>query len=337
MACPSNPVQNTNEPNLRLLEVNIDLRTNDAKTVMLEPSQISGAQTRTATTAVQSTSSIETNRMGVGFHDDEVNNLRYVYATFQVENNTGIGLNNLTAWALDMPTISGAIPTPTLFGTMFRVVNSGAGAAINDGAIIRGIQPTHGVRPTTAGGVIISPETADMQIFPTSERTEVGGQLNGTYGITTGNILGYGYVARNATTGARLIGASNGVANTANSCTADSCRGYITFAFKIPVLPTLVSPRQNRPAVFSFLFALGNQTTASGTQSVEEQAATTITGKTSATGTPRLLGGSSRNFFSSSVNNLCQVPTANASGAFASQVLMPASVSVIEGSLDTCF
>jgi hypothetical protein len=94
----------------RLLEVTIDLRNNDASAVVLEPNR----QNRTVSLLPQATTSIEVNRIGVGFHDDndgagQTNPTRYVYAVFRIENNTGTALNNFTTWALNVPTLSAGI------------------------------------------------------------------------------------------------------------------------------------------------------------------------------------------------------------------------------------
>ncbi len=322
----------------RLLEVTIDLRTNDATATVLEPNR----QNRTVSLKPQATTSIEVNRIGVGFHDDNdgtgaLNPTRYVYAVFRVENNTGTALNNFTTWALNVPTLSAGVG-PTLFGTMFKSVKDGAGLDINDGNLIRSIEPTHGIRPDLSS-VVINPNHADLQIFSASEKTEVNNQLAATYGGLVANTLGYGYVARKNNGNARDIGATNGVPGTANSCSADSCKGFLTLAFKVPVPAISVAPRSSRPAVFSFIFALGDQSTAYTTQSLKDQNAATIAGQptTSFFGTPRLLAGSTTDFKANLPENLCQVETAQSSGTFTTSVLMPATVDTTAGTLDTCF
>lgn len=331
------------KPGLRLLEVTIDLRNNDVKAVVLEPNR----QNRTVTLLPQATTSIEVNRIGVGFHDDndgagQTNPTRYVYAVLRVENNTGTALTNFTTWALNVPTLSAGVG-PTLFGTMFKSVKDGAGLDITDGNLIRSIEPTHGIRPDLAG-IAINPNHADLQIFGANEKSEVNNQLFATYGGLVANVLGYGYVARKNNGNARDIGATNGVAGAANSCSADSCKGFLTLAFKVPVATLTVAPRSSRPTVFSFVFALGDQTTASTTQSIKDQkgAVPTIAGLPTTTffGTPRLLGGSTIDFRKDLPDNLCQVETALPSGAlFTASVLMPATVDLVTtpGTLDTCY
>jgi uncharacterized delta-60 repeat protein len=323
------------KPGLRLLEVTIDLRNNDAKAVVLEPNR----QNRTVSLLPQATNSIEVNRIGVGFHDDndgagQTNPTRYVYAVFRVENNTSTALNNFTTWALNVPTASGTVATPTLFGTMFRSVLDG---------LIRSIEPTHGIRPDLAG-IAINPNHADLQIFGPNEKLAVQGQLAATYGGLVADVLGYGYVARKNNGAARDIGATNGNGVDANNCTADSCKGYLTLAFKVPVATLAVAPRYKRPTVFSFSFALGNQTDAYTTQSIKDQkgAVPTIAGLPTTTffGTPRLLGGSTIDFRTNLPDNLCQVETARPSGvAFTTSVMLPATADLVTtaGTLDTCY
>jgi uncharacterized delta-60 repeat protein len=331
------------KPGLRLLEVTIDLRNNDASAVVLEPNR----QNRTATLLPQATTSIEVNRIGVGFHDDndgagQTNPTRYVYAVFRVENNTGTALNNFTTWALNVPALSAGIG-PTRVGTMFKSVKDGAGLEVADDNIVRSIEPTHGIRPDLAG-IAINSNHADLQIIGPIEKTNVQSQLAATYGGLVADVLGYGYVARKNNGAARDIGATNGVAGAANSCSADSCKGFLTLAFKVPVATLTVAPRSSRPTVFSFIFALGDQTDDYTTQSIKDQkgAVPTIAGLPTTTffGTPRLLGGSTIDFRKDLPDNLCQVETARPSGAlFTASVLMPATVDLVTtpGTLDTCY
>jgi uncharacterized delta-60 repeat protein len=344
VACPASP-QGSNDPELipqpsglGLLEVTIDLRSNDAQASVLTPSRSSAVSTRTATTLPQATTGIEVNRVGVGFHDDEVANFRYVYATFQIENNTGSILNNFTTWALDVPTASGQVASPTKFGTMMVAISNGAGVAITDGNVFRNLQPVHGIRPN-AGGIELNPNNADLQFFSSAETAEVASQLTATYQVTTASVLGYGYVARDAAGTGRTIGATNGTPGAVNSCSQNSCRGFITLAFKLPVLPLSSAGRNTRSAVFSFIFALGNQSVGYATQSPDEQTQSTIAGQTPAAQSllSRILPGSKSLYTRSNLENLCQVTTARADAVFTSPVLLPATIPTLAGSLDTCY
>lgn len=326
------------KPGLRLLEVTIDLRNNDASAVVLEPNR----QNRTVSLLPQATTSIEVNRIGVGFHDDndganQTNPTRYVYAVFRIENNTGTALNNFTTWALNVPALSAGIG-PTRVGTMFKSVKDGAGLEVADDNIVRSIEPTHGIRPDLAG-IAINPNHADLQIIGSNEKTTVQGQLAAAYGGLVADVLGYGYVARKNNGNARDIGVTNGVAGAANSCSADSCKGFLTLAFKVPVATLTVAPRSSRPTVFSFIFALGDQTETFTTQSIKDQNGPTIAGLPTTTffGQPRLLAGSTTDFYASDPKNLCQVETARPSGAFPASVMLPATVDTTAGTLDTCF
>ena len=91
--------------------------------------------------------------------------------------------------------------------------------------------------------------------------------------------------------------------------------------------------------MFSFVFALGDQTEAATTQSLKDQNGPTIAGQPTTTffGQPRLLSGSTTDFYASDPNNLCQVETARPSGAFAASVMLPATVDTTAGTLNTCF
>jgi uncharacterized delta-60 repeat protein len=226
---------------------------------------------------------------------------------------------------------------------MFKSVKDGAGNEVADDNIVRSIEPTHGIRPDLAG-IAINPNHADLQIIGPNEKTTVQSQLAATYGGLVANVLGYGYVARKNNGNARDIGATNGNGVDANNCTADSCKGYLTLAFKVPVpvLSTL-TPRSSRPTVFSFIFALGDQTDAYTTQSIKDQkgATPTIAGLPTDTffGQPRLLAGSTKDFYDKNPKNLCQVTTAEVSGTFTTPVLMPATLDVdnTSATLNTCF
>ena len=325
----------------RLLEVTINLANNDASAKILEPSR----QSRTVDLSSQSNTALNITRVGVGFHDDNdqpnptLTPTRYFYGIFRIENNTGTPLNNFTAWALNVPTASGTVTSPTLFGTMFKKVQDATGADITDGTVIRSIEPTHGIRPDL-GSVVINPNHADLQIFSAAEKTEVGNQLAATYGGLVADVLGYGFVGRKTNGNARDIAATNGVPNAASSCTADSCKGFLTFAFKVPLnAVSTTNPRSSRPSVFSFVAAIGDQSAAYTTQSIKDQKDITIAGQPTTTffGTPRLLGGSTTDFKENMPENLCQVETARSSSTFTTSVLMPATVDTTAGTLDTCF
>lgn len=318
---------------LKLLEVTIDLRNNTASARALQPGAVKG---QAATTYPASNQAIELTQQATGLDDDDVNHVRYVYATFLIENNTGDNMQNLTLWALDAPTLSGSLSAPTKFGTMFSSVKDGAGNEIGDGALVRSIQPVHGVR-NVLGEFKIDKKLADLQLINGPEQTQVEGQLNATYGLTGASALGFGYVARDFSGTGRQIAASNGLAGRANSCTADSCKGFVTIAYKLSFDPAL--PREQRPFVFTSVFALGDQDSRFTSQSLEDQARPSIAGKpvTDFRGTPRLLAGSSIDFYLDSPQNLCQVTTAFTSGSFSDKVKMPGTLSTTPGKRDTCF
>ena len=327
----------------RLLEVTIDLRNTTAEALLLEPGARRGASAQAVTTLPSSNTALELDKTAVGWNDDDTENVRYFYATFGVDNNTAQALRNLTAWGLDVPVASGAISQPTLFGTAFSSVKDGTGVEITDGSLIRAIEPVHTMRPVLSK-VKIDRKLADLQILTSNERSEVDAQLSATYGLTGGSTLGYGFVGRSVNGNNREIGATNGAPGAADSCTLNTCKGFITFAFKVSLAPLNSLPREQRPAVFKFVSAIGDQGVTSSTQSLDEQRDATIAGIPQSNaafaniGIPRLLAGSSTTFFDNpkSPQNICQVRTANASGTFNAPVLMPPSLDLTPGKRDTC-
>jgi uncharacterized delta-60 repeat protein len=331
-ACTSTINKLPFEHSLGILKVNIDLKTGSASAAAIYKPSLPESRS----VALDPGISIVLNRKKVGYVDDETNNIRYVSATFEVINNTTTIFNNFTIWALDVPTASGVGVTASLFGTMFTTILNGTGSAITDGNIIRNIQPIHSIKNTLTG-FDVDPLFANLQFISSSEASEVQAQLSTAYGITTGKVLQYGFVANNYS-GGRTIAARN----TATGCTIDACKGLVTLAFKIPVPPLSTALRNTRPWGFAFQFALGNQTKTYSSQSVEEQTANTLAGLGQVVGTPRMLYGSSRGFFdqdvSPGIENLCQIVTANPSGtAFSAPNLLPVKPVDLPGSLDTCF
>lgn len=319
------------EHSVGILKVNIDLQAGSASAATIYKPSL--PESRSVT--LDPGTSIVLNRKKVGFIDDEANNIRYVNVTFEVVNNTTTAFDNFTLWALDVPTASGVGIAASLFGTMFTKVSDAAGVAITDGNIFRKIQPIHSFK-NSVSGFDVDPLFANLQFISSTEATEVQTQLSAAYGITTGSVLQYGFVANNLL-GARAIAARN----TTTGCTIDACKGLVTMAFKVSVPPISTAARSTRPWVFSFQFALGNQTKTYSSQSVEEQAVNTLAGLGQAIGSPRVLYGSSKGFFdqdvSPGIENLCQVVTANPSGAFLTPNLLPVKPVDAEGRLDTCF
>lgn len=271
-------------------------------------------------------------RQSVGFHDDDTGAsnggvpVRYVYATFKViypYNATGIPdnypNNNFTFWAISK---DGA----TKNGTMFSSVRNGAGVEITDANIIRGIKPTHGTSVGFAGNTNINYSLADLYILPAAEASEVTSQIPSVYGFTGFTSLQFGYVTKHS----YLTNDRDGVFNSADN--------YVTFAFKAPLNPLA---RQDSPFTFNFVFAYGNQTNSTVTQSLEEQKSFTAAANfiTPAYLYPRLLGGSSRNFARDpKVENICSFVYANPSST--PVVLPAASLGGSSGAVnqsDTCY
>jgi hypothetical protein len=211
------------EHSVGILKVNIDLRTGSASAAAIYKPSLPELRS----VALDSGTSIVLNRKKVGFIDDETNNIRYVNVTFEVVNNTTTAFDNFTLWALDIPTASGVGIAASLFGTMFTKVSDAAGVAITDGNVFRKIQPIHSFKNSLTG-FDVDPLFANLQFISSTEATEVQAQLSAAYGITTGAVLQYGFVANNLL-GSRAIAARN----TTTGCTIDACKGLLTLAFKI--------------------------------------------------------------------------------------------------------
>ncbi len=262
-------------------------------------------------------------RQAVGFHDDDTGlasggaPTRYVYATFKINNNTATNFNNLTFWGIN---VSGGAPL-TKFGTMYSNLTNGSAGVINDGNIFRGIVPTHGMTPNRTGVVKVNKDFADLQFFSPAEITSVQSQISTVYPtVTASNVLGYGFVARRQSDGSRIISATD--------------TGLVTFAFKLPLT---VSPRQNTPFNFSFVFAYGNETVTRRSQSLEEQVDSTVRGDP-IFGTARLLATAEQHVLvDSNIENLCQIDVAVPSGTFTNTVKLPSSVTILNGNPDKCF
>jgi uncharacterized delta-60 repeat protein len=319
------PLETGVDTSTGLAQVSISLNPNgggEATMSRIDP-KLGKLQLRTATPINNPSFSTFFTRQAVGFHDDDTGvatggvPTRYVYATFKINNNTATNFNNLTFWGMN---VSGGSPL-SQFGTMYSSLSNGAGTVITDGNVFRGIIPTHGMTPNRTGTVKVNKDFADLQFFSSVERSTLGTQISSVYPtVTASNVLGYGFVARRQSDGARTINATE--------------TGLVTFAFKLPLT---VSPRQNTPFSFNFIFAYGNETDTRRSQSLEEQADNTVRGDP-ITGTTRLLATSQRTFVDNAIENLCQVDIAIASGiAFNTPVRLPATVTSSNGDADNCF
>lgn len=171
---------------------------------------------------------------------------RYVWATFRVRNAQEDGSaydtprNNLTFFA--------ASTASTLGGSAIASMERFDGSAA-DPAIATGILPTGGV--SQVNGQLVPNQADVLQVLSESEAAAVAAPS----GV---DVLPYGFVVRNATTGGRTLPASpaTGVYD-----------GVVTFAFKVPLQSTAAAD----PFTITALFLAEDDSETRITQSLEEQ------------------------------------------------------------------
>lgn len=206
-----------------------------------------GAQTAT----VVADAGLSFVRQGVSFLDDDAGGVRYTNAIFNITNTTARVFNNLTFYAIN-------VPGTTIGGTAVANILAASGAAITDQTVARKMMPAHRMRRVDNRNVVDA-AGADMQVFSTQESIDAQSGAARLTPPVNGDVLEYGYVARNYTAG-RQIGAAN--------CVGMNCnKGQVTFAYRMP----LITPRSANPWAFSLYFVVANDDTTSVTQSREEQ------------------------------------------------------------------
>jgi uncharacterized delta-60 repeat protein len=261
----------------------------------------------------------------VGFFDDDSTTQRYINSTFELVNRTATNFNNFTLYAVDVPGV-------TIGGTGIASLKTVAGTAITDVSVARSFKPTHDMRKSGLG-VVVNADNADMQLFTP---TEVNNPTDGVQQQATPSIipvgstvLEYGFVARNK---GNLSSRSIAARNVSSDCTADTCKGLVTLAYKLPRL----NPRASNPWSFVVYFVVADDTQKQVSQSLEEQGAGTVAGLSSL-GTfdqVRTLVGSSYSFGADNLNPVCRVRTATGTTADSFLGVIPTPVA---GGLDVCF
>jgi uncharacterized delta-60 repeat protein len=339
IACSSpnpNPISNKETPKkfLGLLEVRVEgigqglVGTASAKFV--EPSSLNTNLSAKAATVIPVNGSSAVNdvqffQTKVGVLDDDLSSNRFVSSQFVLINRTTSNFENLTLYAVN-------IPGTTIGGTGIASMTDGTGTNITDPSKARAFQPTHAMRSRNLGTEVHA-NAADLQWFKPSE---VNNANPGSLGVqqqaiaqniipNTATVLEYGFVATNL-----LSGRNINARDQATTCSIVACKGQITLAYKFPK----INPRSSNPGTFKLYYLVANETVASISQSLEEQAANTVAGgrDQTAIGQVRSLAGSVR-LGDDKLNPLCRVRTAVAPDAFLGTVPLPATA----GSLDRCF
>jgi hypothetical protein len=165
---------------------------------------------------------------------------RWIFNTFEFDNQSGATLSNLTFYGLAKPSNIG--------GTALYRMEYSNGTSITDPSIARSLKPSHGF---TSNGVTldVSSAAANLQaisVFDAVNR-ESSARNNGI--ITTADtVLEYGFVAHNAVTGSRTIQTGQ--------------KGRFTVAAKITMKSPFTTPSR---LTFTFLLFTEQQTSVTKT------------------------------------------------------------------------
>jgi FG-GAP-like repeat len=231
--------------------------------------------------------------------DDAGNGVRYIGAVLTFKNKLPSSLSNLSFHAVHVP--------GNTSGTAFGNLRNFNQTPLTDDALARAIKPSHLMQ--SSGGITVNQMNADMQVFNSSERSQVQAAHTATFPSLPVTVLDYGFVAHTGA-GARTIAASDG-----SSCAADTAStGRVALSFRVPSSAMLNADAYR----FELRFALMTSSETSITQSLEEQAPSqnsAVLARATALGTAgnpvpvRILNGSG--YTSSITNPVCGVLTAN--------------------------
>jgi uncharacterized delta-60 repeat protein len=262
------------------------------------------------------------------FFDDDRSNppQRFINSSFDLINRTSTIFNNLTLYAVSVPSI-------TLGGTAVADIRTAANTAITNTTIPRSFIPAHAMRPTRLG-LEVNPNLANLQWFtplevnnPITSAAFPNGQGVQQQAIAqnivpaSSTVLEYGFVGRNRS-GSRSIAARN----SSTDCTVDACKGTVTLSYKLQRL----NPRASNPWAFSLYFVVADDEFYNASQSLEEQTPNTVAGDTYfGWDEVRTLAGTT--YAENDMNYLCRVRIAVTPDAF----LMGSPSGA--GSLDACF
>ena len=152
------------------------------------------------------------NRTQYGTFDDVASQTRYMWATFQVTNNSSAAFSNLTLVAYDQHASNFA-------GTSFKQITNFGGNAITSVGIAQGIKPTHRMEQVGTS-VAVRNADADLQGMGGSEINNLQGEaLSQGLLLPADQLLEYGFVAQTDT--GRSIPAGG--------------TGRVTLAVKLPI------------------------------------------------------------------------------------------------------
>jgi hypothetical protein len=312
-ACSTPAIQTSVKTSIQkvhgLLEVRIsgDGENATASARFIHPGARAGALRAQAITVLDDVG-LKFKRRAVNFidTDDAGQRNRNTQAVFDIENTTPTGFSNLTLYALNVPNV-------TIGGTSVSSMTAANGSSITDEAVARSMKPSHGMQEIASGLEVVS-DLADLQLVQPSEASDVQTQAAALPNSITGNVLEYGFVARNATDPtSRLIGQGDGIEcpailNFQNSL----CKGMVTLAYSFPVpASTPSTPSSARLWAFNLYFLVADQEEEIHSQSLEEQNTGTISGVgvTEFSGTTRALFGTTLTP-GAGVEILCRVKTA---------------------------
>jgi hypothetical protein len=171
------------------LEVTLDTA-GDASAKIVNP------QTRSSTPLPDNALSF-TRKFSSSF-DIETSNERYMSATFEVKNNSGKPINNLSLIAYNQPDQS-------IAGTAVKNLINFGGAAITDSSIAQGIYPAQSLKRVGIE-TVVDAENADFQGFTPSDAESIASTAKTNQIIRNEDTpLEYGFIARNSTN-TRIIG-----------------------------------------------------------------------------------------------------------------------------------
>jgi aldose sugar dehydrogenase len=168
--------------------------------------------------------------------------MRYINATFNVQNNTGAAIKNLTLYAYFKA-------ADNVGGTALKSIFNFNGTALSDATAAQGVKPAHAM----TNAATINTAQADFQAFKPAEVTALETEARTASVITASDrVLEYGYVARNS--GAR------GIANNGS--------GTITLGLRVPKN----ADSTKEPYRFVMTFVVADVTQTRVTRSREETA-----------------------------------------------------------------
>jgi hypothetical protein len=181
-------------------------------------------------------------------------NQRLIFTTYTFQNLSATNFTNLTFYGRTMPN--------SLAGTaiLSMTSNFNSGDRNLEFNLARSIKPVHGF--TSDGiSVAVNPNTADVQAISPSERQALDTAAKTALIMNaTDSLLEYGFVARNALNGTRIIGPGQ--------------TGRVTVALKIPINGSV--PKPYIPTNVNLAFVVVDEAITRVTRTVEESPASVV-------------------------------------------------------------